>query len=65
MIDRDSGDGFTLTCDECGEECDEYFEDFTDVVNFKRDRSNGWTSRKLDGEWQDLCPSCRHAKGGI
>ena len=33
--------------------CDE----FNDAVDYKK--SNGWRSRKVDGEWVDLCPDCQ------
>lgn len=55
MIDRTHG-FFELSCDVCGECCDESFDEFTDAVQFKKDE--GWKSRKINGEWHDLCPEC-------
>lgn len=51
MIDK-FGDSFTLTCDICGEEADEDFFEFYDAVEYKK--NNGWKSRKIDGEWNDV-----------
>lgn len=55
MIDKTHG-VYELECDVCGESPDETFDDFEDAVNFKREQ--GWKSRKIDGEWCDLCPGC-------
>ena len=31
-----------------------------DLVEFKKDRVNGWRSTKnIDEDWEDLCPDCR------
>lgn len=56
MIHQSAG-FYVIECDECGEES-EGFDDFYDAVEWKKDRSNGWRSRKVDGDWQDLCPEC-------
>ena len=56
MIDKDF-DGFTLTCDVCGEEAEETFDDFYDAVQFKKD--NDWKSQRRNGEWEDVCPDCQ------
>jgi len=59
MIEKHGVDDFRLTCDYCGEDCDEIFETFRDAVDYKTDRDNGWASVKdKDGEWEELCPSC-------
>ena len=51
--------GFTLSCDLCGSECEEFFEDFMDAVAYKKDRDNKWASVKdKNGDWLELCPSC-------
>lgn len=51
---------FTLECDYCGHDSGEIFDEFMDAVEWKKERSNGWKSRKnLSGEWEDLCPDCR------
>jgi hypothetical protein len=49
---------YQLECDICGQEADEEFDEFMDAVIYKKDRSNGWTSRKVDGAWEDVCPDC-------
>lgn len=59
MIEGDKADGFTLSCDHCGDAADEVFKSFDDAVDYKIERENGWASVKgKDGEWQELCPSC-------
>jgi hypothetical protein len=61
MIENEGGfgmDSFVLTCDICGEEANEMFDTFQEAVDFKRDRENGWISRKTSGEWEDVCPNC-------
>ena len=46
-----------LQCDTCNES--ESFDTFTEAVAFKKDKSNGWKSKKgTDGEWVDICPNC-------
>lgn len=50
---------YSLECDVCGEEAEQVFEDFYEAVEWKKDRSNGWTSRKnKDGSWIEVCPEC-------
>jgi hypothetical protein len=59
MIERDGGDSFLLSCDNCGEWCDKIFDTFYDAVAYKKDRDNGWrTVKDKDGDWQELCPAC-------
>jgi hypothetical protein len=59
MIEKIGRDEFMLSCDNCGDECDDTFETFQDAVDFKKDRDNGWKAVKdFNGEWNDLCPSC-------
>jgi Fe2+ or Zn2+ uptake regulation protein len=48
---------YTLTCDICGEEAPETFEEFSKAVQFKKDE--GWKSQKHKGEWEDVCPECQ------
>ena len=57
-IEKFGRDEYILSCDICDEDCDEVFDEFYDAVYYKKDDSNEWTSRKIDGEWNDLCPSC-------
>ncbi|MDR1328531.1 MAG: hypothetical protein LBK23_02900 [Oscillospiraceae bacterium] len=56
-IERD-GRRFLLICDECGEQHVEL--DFSEAVEFKRERKNGWRAvkDKATGVWADLCPDC-------
>jgi hypothetical protein len=59
MIEKDFEGNYVLTCDHCGDECDDTFETFQDAVDFRKDRDNGWKAVKdFNGEWNDLCPSC-------
>jgi transcription elongation factor Elf1 len=48
---------YVLTCDVCGQECDETFETFQDAVDYKNE--NGWDSEFYHGEWSDVCPDCQ------
>lgn len=43
------------TCDRCGAELPGEF-DFYDAVSAKKDA--GWKSRKVNGEWEDICDEC-------
>jgi hypothetical protein len=59
MIEKDGGGSFLLSCDNCGEWCDEIFDTFYDAVAYKKDWDNGWrTVKDKDGDWQELCPAC-------
>lgn len=61
--DPDGGKGYVLTCDECGDSADARFRDFKEAVDWKKDKRNGWRSRKdKNGEWGDVCPICRYAR---
>jgi len=44
------------TCDMCGAQLSEQY-DFNDAVEAKRDA--GWKSKKIDGEWIDMCNDCQ------
>jgi Fe2+ or Zn2+ uptake regulation protein len=55
MISKEYGK-YTLICDMCGATTEEEYETFQDAVDAKRD--TGWKSKKIDGEWVDLCPGC-------
>lgn len=55
MIDKDY-DSYQLICDICGEVVKE-FDDFYDAVDYKKD--NGWRSRRVIGDWEDVCPECQ------
>jgi hypothetical protein len=59
MIDGNWEDGFTLTCDHCGDDADEWFDEFSEAVEYKKDKDIGWrTIKDKDGEFCDLCPAC-------
>lgn len=47
---------YTLVCDICGACVDEEYETFQDTVDARKDL--GWKSRKIDGDWADICPDC-------
>lgn len=49
-------DNYALICDRCDRKV-KGFDSFYDAVDYKAE--NGWKSRKEDGEWYDICPSCR------
>ena len=54
MIDKEDGK-YYLYCDICDRF--EKFDEWQDAVDFKRD--NYWSSRKVCGEWRDICPECQ------
>jgi hypothetical protein len=59
MIERDDMHEYVLSCDNCGDVCDEMFESFYDAVEYKKDKDNGWrTIKDKSGGWQELCPAC-------
>ena len=49
---------YSLECDECGDEAEEDFDSFYEAVEWKKDKTNLWSSRKTKGGWEDLCPKC-------
>jgi hypothetical protein len=60
MIEKVGGE-FELICDVCEESADEFFDEFYDAVEYKKD--NGWRSRKdAKGNWEDVCPECQEKK---
>lgn len=61
MIEKEEGFGdalFNLTCDVCGYVAPELFDTFYDAVSYKKDKDNEWTSKCINGEWEDRCPEC-------
>ena len=48
------------TCDICGEQLHPQY-DFEDAVEAKKNA--GWLSRKINGEWIDLCEDCKGMNG--
>lgn len=51
-----NGKVFLLICDCCGEIDEDDYDDFDDAVKAKKE--NGWTSRCVNGSWEDWCPDC-------
>lgn len=49
-------DQFTPVCDLCEARLPGEFS-FHDAVQAKKDA--GWISRKVNGEWEDVCPDCQ------
>ena len=47
---------YTLICDICGASSDEKYENFQDAKDARKNL--GWKSRKIDGDWADICPDC-------
>jgi hypothetical protein len=59
MTEKACRDKFVLSCDHCGDECEEVFETFRDAVDYKKDKRNGWrTIKDKNDDWCDLCPAC-------
>lgn len=47
---------YTLVCDICDASVDEEYKTFQDAADGRKDL--GWKSRKIDGDWVDICPDC-------
>lgn len=58
MISKEYGK-YTLSCDICGATTEEEYETFQDAVDAKQDK--GWQSRRISGEWADVCTDCIEA----
>ena len=57
MINKSAG-FYSVTCDICGEESPEMFDEFHEAVKYKKDMN--WKSKINDyGDWVDVCPSCQ------
>ena len=56
MINKEYGK-FTAVCDICLKSMDEEFDNYQDAVDAKK--KQGWTSKKVSGEWWDACPECQ------
>lgn len=55
MISRDHSD-LIFECDTCGETLETHDDDWNVAWNMaKRD---GWRSRKVNDEWEHVCPEC-------
>ena len=50
-------DTCAFVCDECGEEYDLPYMDFTDALSAAKD--DGWRAVLDGGEWRHLCEDCR------
>lgn len=56
MIDR-QGNRIVIQCDSCDETFDgEEDNEFTDT--WSAAKREGWTTRKIAGEWLHGCPAC-------
>ena len=55
MISKEYGN-YTLICDICGAGTDEEFDSFQDAIDAREDI--GWKSKRVEGEWLDICPDC-------
>lgn len=54
-------DQFTPVCDCCEARLPGELS-FYDAVRAKKDA--GWISRKVDGEWEDVCTDCQFEEAG-
>ena len=55
MISKEYGN-YTLICDICGAGTDVEFDNFQDAIDARQ--GLGWKSKRVDGEWTDICPDC-------
>jgi hypothetical protein len=55
MISKEYGKCI-LSCDICGAQADEKYESFQDALDAREDI--GWKSKRVEGEWLDICPDC-------
>jgi len=59
VIEGNDSEGYALYCDNCGDACDEIFDTFSEAVDWKTERGNGWRSIKGKyDEWHEVCPQC-------
>lgn len=56
MIIKEYGKCY-LECDICNEEVEKEFKYFDEIVDYKK--QNGWKSKKINGEWVEICPICQ------
>ena len=56
MISKDEG-RYWVTCDVCSDFVEEGCSTFAEAVELKK--TCGFRSKKINGEWVDLCPSCQ------
>jgi len=52
-----TGCWFELICDACGDRVLQAFDEIWEIASYKK--LNGWTSKKRNGEWEDVCPYCQ------
>jgi hypothetical protein len=59
MIEKfEEGFGYVIHCDVCEEELyDMDATDFQDMADYAK--AHDWISRKVGGEWEDVCPICQ------
>lgn len=55
MIDRQHG-RIVFECDSCDEVLETGERDFQ--IAWTLAQEDGWTSRKIGGDWQHSCPNC-------
>jgi len=59
MINTFSGI-YQIECNMCGGLAEEDFDSFREAVEYKKDKNNGWISRKNElDEWEDICEECK------
>jgi hypothetical protein len=59
MINKVDELEYTLECDTCGYEAEDFFTSFREAVEYKKNKDNGWRSfTNKRGEWEDACPDC-------
>ncbi len=49
-------DGFDVTCDVCDQTT--HFDDECFEWLLSSMKKAGWTSKRVDGEWENYCPDC-------
>ena len=58
MIEKQGYGAFMLCCDKCNEFV-EGFSSWNEVIDYKKEKKNGWGSRMAaKDKWIDLCPDC-------
>ena len=48
---------YVATCDQCGTELPEMLTTHKEAVELMREA--GWSTKKTDFGWENLCPECR------
>ena len=59
MIYEDNDEKCWIQCDICRKTEQGPFDTKQEAIDYKKDKSNGWTSNRLrDGSWIERCPNC-------